>query len=88
MLASLGWRNSPKHYFILLFHNFTILCLDHDVRVLSTFILVLVLMCFRPFYSHLIPVEVAEHHSKAWFRSLLSAIDFLHQRGVVHNDIK
>lgn len=36
----------------------------------------------------LIPVEVAEPQAKEWFRSLLSGVQFLHVRGVVHNDIK
>ncbi|TFY71842.1 hypothetical protein EVG20_g1148 [Dentipellis fragilis] len=36
----------------------------------------------------LIPVEVPEPKAKEWFRSLLSGVQFLHRRGVVHNDIK
>ncbi|EAU85877.2 CAMK/CAMKL/MARK protein kinase [Coprinopsis cinerea okayama7 len=34
------------------------------------------------------PVEVQEVKAREWFRFLLSAVDFLHRRGVVHNDIK
>ncbi|KAI0087036.1 hypothetical protein BDY19DRAFT_1092650 [Irpex rosettiformis] len=45
----------------------------------------LITMAFHP---RLVPVEVAEHHAKPWFRSLLSGIEFLHKRGIVHNDIK
>ncbi|KAH9948872.1 hypothetical protein B0H21DRAFT_206131 [Amylocystis lapponica] len=45
----------------------------------------LITMAFQP---RLIPVEVPESHSKEWFRSLLSGVEFLHKRGVVHNDIK
>ena len=36
----------------------------------------------------LVPVEVEEKKAREWFRSLLSAVDYLHTRGVVHNDIK
>ncbi|KAF6755803.1 kinase-like domain-containing protein [Ephemerocybe angulata] len=36
----------------------------------------------------LIPVEVEESKCREWFRFLLSGVDFLHRRGVVHNDIK
>jgi serine/threonine protein kinase len=36
----------------------------------------------------LIPVEVEESKAKHWFHSLLSGVEFLHKRGVVHNDIK
>ncbi|KZT67233.1 hypothetical protein DAEQUDRAFT_729268 [Daedalea quercina L-15889] len=39
-------------------------------------------------HPRLVPVEVPEKHSKPWFRSLLSGVEFLHKRGVVHNDIK
>ncbi|CAL1712476.1 unnamed protein product [Somion occarium] len=45
----------------------------------------LITMAYHP---KLVPVEVSEHHAKEWFRSLLSGIEFLHKRGVVHNDIK
>ncbi|KAI0315826.1 hypothetical protein OF83DRAFT_1061408 [Amylostereum chailletii] len=40
------------------------------------------------FLPELIPVEVPEHKAKEWMRSLLSGVEFLHKRGVVHNDIK
>lgn len=42
----------------------------------------------RSYLPTLIPVEVSETTAKWWFRSLLSAVDFLHRRGIVHNDIK
>ncbi|KAI0754696.1 hypothetical protein C8Q80DRAFT_1266285 [Daedaleopsis nitida] len=45
----------------------------------------LITMAYHP---RLVTVEVSETHAKEWFRSLLSGIDFLHKRGVVHNDIK
>ncbi|KAH9936578.1 uncharacterized protein B0H18DRAFT_1113952 [Fomitopsis serialis] len=45
----------------------------------------LITMAYHP---RLVPVEVPEKHSKPWFRSLLSGVEFLHKRGVVHNDIK
>ncbi|EMD40192.1 hypothetical protein CERSUDRAFT_45824 [Gelatoporia subvermispora B] len=41
-----------------------------------------------PYHPHLIPVEVPEQYSREWFRSLLSGVEFLHERGIVHNDIK
>ncbi|KAF8879082.1 kinase-like domain-containing protein [Gymnopilus junonius] len=36
----------------------------------------------------LVPVEVEESKAREWFRFLLSGVEFLHKRGVVHNDIK
>lgn len=42
----------------------------------------------RAYLPRLIPVEVDEPVARAWFKSLLSGIEFLHIRGVVHNDIK
>ena len=42
----------------------------------------------RAYLPRLIPVEVDEPVAKVWFKSLLSGIEFLHIRGVVHNDIK
>ncbi|KAF8682207.1 kinase-like protein [Rhizoctonia solani] len=35
-----------------------------------------------------VPVEVPEFRAKPWFLALTDAVSFLHQRGVVHNDIK
>ncbi|KAG8680268.1 hypothetical protein FRC09_018361, partial [Ceratobasidium sp. 395] len=35
-----------------------------------------------------VPVEVPEFRAKPWFAALTDAVSFLHQRGVVHNDIK
>ena len=42
----------------------------------------------RAYFPTLVPVEVEEFKAREWFRSLLSGVEFLHQRGVVHNDIK
>jgi len=42
----------------------------------------------RAFLPTLMPVEVDESKAMGWFRSLLSGVEFLHKRGVVHNDIK
>ncbi|TFK52188.1 hypothetical protein OE88DRAFT_1657290 [Heliocybe sulcata] len=39
-------------------------------------------------HPRLMPVQIPEHHSREWFRLLLSGVEFLHRRGVVHNDIK
>ncbi|KAF9077512.1 kinase-like domain-containing protein [Rhodocollybia butyracea] len=40
------------------------------------------------FHPDLVTVQVSEPHARGWFRYLLSAVQFLHKRGVVHNDIK
>lgn len=45
----------------------------------------LIIMEYLP---SLVPVEVSETKAIEWFRALLSAIAFLHSKGVVHNDIK
>ncbi|CCM06214.1 uncharacterized protein FIBRA_08459 [Fibroporia radiculosa] len=45
----------------------------------------LITMAYHP---RLVPVEVPESTSRLWFHSLLSGVEFLHKRGVVHNDIK
>jgi serine/threonine protein kinase len=37
---------------------------------------------------NLLPVKVEESTAKHWFASLASAVEFMHNRGVVHNDIK
>jgi len=42
----------------------------------------------REYLPELVPVEVPEQKAKEWFYSLLSGVQFLHSRGVVHNDIK
>ncbi|THV03038.1 kinase-like protein [Dendrothele bispora CBS 962.96] len=45
----------------------------------------LITMAYHP---DLVTVQVSESHARVWFRYLLSAVEFLHKRGVVHNDIK
>lgn len=42
----------------------------------------------RDYLPYLIPVEVPEYKARDWFHSLLSAVEFIHARGIVHNDIK
>lgn len=42
----------------------------------------------RDYLPTLVPVEVDERKAREWFSSLLSGVEFLHVRGVVHNDIK
>jgi serine/threonine protein kinase len=42
----------------------------------------------RDYLPTLIPVEVEETKAREWFRCLLSGVEFLHKRGVVHNDLK
>ncbi|KAH9057506.1 kinase-like protein [Lactarius vividus] len=67
------FKNDP-HPSIVPFHSFII-----------TPSYALITMEYLP---ELVPVEVPEHRAKEWFRSLLSGVQFLHSRGVVHNDIK
>ena len=45
-------------------------------------------MAFRDFLPTLLPVPVDEQTAKPWMASLASAVEFMHERGVVHNDIK
>lgn len=45
-------------------------------------------LLLREYLPELVPVEVPEHKAKEWFQSLLSGVQFLHSRGVVHNDVK
>ncbi|KAG6853053.1 hypothetical protein C0991_007197 [Blastosporella zonata] len=47
-----------------------------------------VINSIRAFLPALVPVEVDELKAREWFRYLLSGVEFLHKRGVVHNDIK
>ncbi|KAF9483412.1 kinase-like protein [Pholiota conissans] len=65
---------SDPHPSIIPFHSFII-----------TPSYALITMTYHP---TLIPVEVEEMKAREWFRFLLSAVEFLHKRGVVHNDIK
>ncbi|KAF9468652.1 kinase-like domain-containing protein [Collybia nuda] len=65
---------SDPHPSIIPFHSFII-----------TPSYALITMAFLP---TLIPVEVDEMKAREWFRFLLSGVEFLHKRGVVHNDIK
>ncbi|KAI0291220.1 hypothetical protein B0F90DRAFT_389811 [Multifurca ochricompacta] len=67
------FKNDP-HPSIVPFHSFII-----------TPSYALITMEYLP---ELVPVEVPECKAKEWFRSLLSGVEFLHSRGVVHNDIK
>ncbi|KAF7348357.1 Protein kinase domain-containing protein [Mycena sanguinolenta] len=65
---------SDPHPSIIPFHSFII-----------TPSYALITMAFLP---TLVPVEVDESKAREWFRFLLSGVEFLHKRGVVHNDIK
>ncbi|KAJ7451595.1 hypothetical protein FB451DRAFT_702631 [Mycena latifolia] len=65
---------SDPHPSIIPFHSFII-----------TPSYALITMAFLP---TLVPVEVDEAKACEWFRFLLSGVEFLHKRGVVHNDIK
>ncbi|KAF9450563.1 kinase-like protein [Macrolepiota fuliginosa MF-IS2] len=68
-----AFKNDP-HPSIIPFHSFVL-----------TPSYALITMTYLP---TLIPVEVEESKAKEWFRFLLSGVEFLHRRGVVHNDIK
>ncbi|KAF8799033.1 hypothetical protein BYT27DRAFT_7202794 [Phlegmacium glaucopus] len=65
---------SDPHPSIIPFHSFII-----------TPSYALITMSYLP---TLVPVEVEELKAREWFRFLLSGVEFLHKRGVVHNDIK
>ncbi|KAF8349484.1 hypothetical protein F5887DRAFT_1235165 [Amanita rubescens] len=65
---------SESHPAIVPFHSFII-----------TPSYALITMAYLP---TLIPVEVDETRARNWFHFLLSGVEFLHKRGVVHNDIK
>lgn len=67
------FKNDP-HPSIVPFHSFII-----------TPSYALITMTYLP---TLVPVQVDETTARIWFKSLLSGIEFLHKRGVVHNDIK
>lgn len=41
-----------------------------------------------PLLSHIIPVPLPEQTAIPYFRQICSAIGYLHERGVTHNDIK
>ncbi|KAJ3572947.1 hypothetical protein NP233_g2751 [Leucocoprinus birnbaumii] len=68
-----NFKNDP-HPSIIPFHSFVL-----------TPSYALITMTYLP---SLVPVEVEESKAREWFHFLLSGIEFLHQRGVVHNDIK
>ncbi|KAJ7784292.1 hypothetical protein B0H16DRAFT_1491934 [Mycena metata] len=65
---------SDPHPSIIPFHSFII-----------TPSYALITMAYLP---TLVPVEVDESKAREWFHFLLSGVEFLHKRGVVHNDIK
>ena len=89
------------HRPVLFLCRHSVLCLDHDVRLLPRSASlgrdallpalveeVLTLYVFREYLPTLVPVEVAEPKARLWFKSLLSGVEYLHKRGIVHNDIK
>ena len=64
-----------------------------DASLIPNFLHKFVIHSYLPFVTRaylprLIPVEVGEPIAKGWLKSLLSGVEFLHIRGVVHNDIK
>jgi serine/threonine-protein kinase GIN4 len=40
------------------------------------------------FHPRLLSIEVPEKRATKWFKELLSAVDYLHTKGITHNDIK
>ena len=98
-LAQAGFASVHRPVLLLCRHS--VLCLDHDVRVLPRSASsghgalvpalveeVLTPYVFREYLPTLVPVEVAEPKARLWFKSLLSGVEYLHKRGIVHNDIK
>ncbi|WVQ73507.1 hypothetical protein IAR50_003079 [Cryptococcus sp. DSM 104548] len=45
-------------------------------------------LVIMPHLSHLIPVCLPPHRATPYFRQLASAVGYLHERGITHNDIK
>lgn len=41
-----------------------------------------------PQLSHLIPVQIPPQRAVPYLRQLVSAVGYLHERGITHNDIK
>ncbi|WOO83361.1 Serine/threonine-protein kinase BRSK1 [Vanrija pseudolonga] len=41
-----------------------------------------------PYHSHIIPVQMDHERARPYFRQLCSAVGYLHERGITHNDIK
>lgn len=41
-----------------------------------------------PFLAQVIPMRIPIHEARPYFRQLTSAIGYLHERGITHNDIK
>jgi serine/threonine protein kinase len=87
-------RDASIHYNVLFIHHHALLRLSHDVSyTLTPFLYAFSYAHACPFanrayFPRLVPVEVDEPIAKVWFKSLLGGVEFLHARGVVHNDIK
>lgn len=41
-----------------------------------------------PYHSHLIEINLAPERAVLYMRQIASAIGYLHERGITHNDIK
>jgi serine/threonine protein kinase len=41
-----------------------------------------------PYLSHLIELKIPVPRARPYFRALASAVAYLHERGITHNDIK
>lgn len=86
-----SFKNDP-HPSIIPFHNFIITPSYALITMYGACLTGLTMLALtsspRAYLPTLVPVEVPELRAKPWFLSLISAVSFLHARGVVHNDIK
>jgi serine/threonine protein kinase len=91
-------RSSPIDRTLPFIHHHPFVRAHHNVSAIRVYVAVCARRCkcacsdasllLREYLPELVPVEVPEHKAKEWFHSLLSGVQFLHSRGVVHNDIK
>ncbi|KAJ9101877.1 hypothetical protein QFC21_003217 [Naganishia friedmannii] len=45
-------------------------------------------LIIMPFLAQLMPVSISEERAKGYFKQLTSALAYLHENGITHNDIK
>jgi len=83
-----GLRSEP-HPSIITFEAFIIT--DSFAMYVFLFIFKQIKLINRvvmPYLSHLIPVCLSPERAITYFRQLCSAVGYLHERGITHNDIK